>query len=280
MAYRTDRHLKILFLAVILTASCAVNGGLFAEETAEKPLEKAAETSPKPEEHKAEESVSPEITALQEYNKGVELFQVAQIQAEKGNQKGQKTLLTEAIHHFEKALKLNAQLVEAQSNIGFAQLTLRKYSQAEASFKTALKLNPHHINTLNGLATTQALKGDLDQAVKTFDQLLILIPDNPQYWFNKGSVMQRAGKADEAQKAYEKALALEPNDQRSLFNLATLLHNQGQLMQAKPFYEKAKRISISNPIGLECIHRLELIGQGPGQTTPESHSSSEVPAKP
>ena len=88
-----------------------------------------------------------------DYNKGVELFQIAQVQSEKGNVNGQKQLLKEAIHHFEAALKLNPKLVEAQSNIGFAELTMHQYRRSIEAFQKALSINPKHLNTLNGLST-------------------------------------------------------------------------------------------------------------------------------
>lgn len=194
-----------------------------------------------------------------EYNKGVELFQIAQIQNEKGNSNGQKKLLKEAISHFEAALKQNAKLVEAQSNIGFAHLTLRDYRKAISAFEKALAINPQHLNTLNGLSTAYAFDGDIDKALKTFKNLTTLDPGNSQYFFNEGSVLQKAGRLNEAKQAYEQALKIQPRDQRTLFNLGTLYENQGKLLEAKPYYEKAKGVEIGNTIGLEAIRRLESI---------------------
>ncbi|WP_373532413.1 tetratricopeptide repeat protein [Vampirovibrio sp.] len=194
-----------------------------------------------------------------EYNKGVELFQIAQIQNEKGNSSGQKKLLKEAIHQFEAALKINPKLVEAQSNIGFAYLTLRDYRQSIRAFEKALGINPNHLNTLNGLSTAYAFDKKTDQAIETFNKLTRLDPGNSQYFFNKGSVLQKAGRLQEAEQTYLQALKIKPNDQRVLFNLGTLYENQGKLEQAKPYYEKAKGVEIGNSIGLEAIRRLENI---------------------
>lgn len=194
-----------------------------------------------------------------EYNKGVELFQIAQIQGEKGNTNGQKQLLKEAITHFEAALKQNPKLVEAQSNIGFAQLTMHQYHKAIEAFQKALLINAKHLNTLNGLSTAYAFDGKINEAIKTFNQLTTLDPGNAQYFFNKGSVLQRAGRIDEARVAYEQALKIQPADQRTLFNLGTLYENQGKLEIAKTYYTKAKGVEIGNTIGLEAIQRIEAI---------------------
>jgi tetratricopeptide (TPR) repeat protein len=194
-----------------------------------------------------------------EYNKGVELFQIAQVQSEKGNLSGQKQLLKEAINRFEASLKQNPKLVEAQSNIGFAYLTLHQYNRAIEAFQKALSINPKHLNTLNGLSTAYAFDGKIDDAIKTFNQLTTLDPGNVQYWFNKGSVLQRAGRVEESRVAYEQALKIQPTDQRTLFNLGTLYENQGKLEVAKTYYAKAKGVEIGNTIGLEAIQRIEAI---------------------
>lgn len=211
---------------------------------------------------------SKKLQALAEYNKGVELFQIAQIQAEKGNLNGQRKLLREAIKYFESALKLDAKLVEAQSNIGFAYLTLRDNRRAIQSFERALGLNPHHLNTLNGLSTAYAFNKDVTRAIETFDKLTTLDPANVQYFFNKGSVLQKAGRLAEAEEAYAQALKIQPNDQRANFNMGTLLENQGQLEAAKPYYEKAKSAEVGNPVGLEAIRRLEMIETALRQQAP------------
>ena len=194
-----------------------------------------------------------------DYNKGVELFQIAQVQSEKGNVNGQKQLLKEAITHFEAALKQNPKLVEAQSNIGFAELTMHQYHKSIEAFQKALAINPKHLNTLNGLSTAYAFDGKIDEAIKTFNQLTTLDPGNAQYFFNKGSVLQRAGRIEEARIAYEQAIKIQPNDQRTLFNLGTLYENQGKLELAKTYYLKAKGVEIGNTIGLEAVQRIETI---------------------
>ncbi len=222
----------------------------------------------------------PSQKALDRYNRGVELFQLAQIQLEKGNPKAQERLLKKAIEQFEEAIKQESDLVEAQSNIGFAWLTLEKHGRAIDAFNRALKLNPKHLNTLHGLMTAFAFDKQVDKAIEVADRLTLLDPGEPTYFYSKGSVLQRAGRFKEARAAYEEALRLDPNHQRSLFNLATLLENQGKLEEAKPFYERAKGIEVGNIVGLEAIHRLEAIeivlkqkAEKQEQATPEPRTS-------
>lgn len=239
----------ILGIAATVTLSGAAMPAAYAQPKTAAPKPAKQET--------AADSALP--AGAVEYNKGVELFQIAQVQNEKGNSNGQKQLLKEAIKRFENALSKNPKLVEAQSNIGFAYLTMHDYRRAITAFEKALAINSQHLNTLNGLSTAYAFSGNIDKAIQTFDKLTTLDPGNSQYFFNKGSVLQRAGRIDAAQKAYEQALKITPNDQRTLFNMGTLYENQGKLETARPYYEKAKGVEIGNTIGLEAIRRMEII---------------------
>lgn len=197
--------------------------------------------------------------ATEAYNRGVYLFQIAQTQAQKGNRQGQKDLLKEAIENFEKALTLDPKLVAAQSNIGFAYLTLEKEKDAEKAFQQALAIDKNHLNTLNGLATTQALRGNNEAALTTFDKLTLLDPGNAEFFFNKGSVLQKAGRPKEAEAAYQEAIRLDANHQQSWFNLATLYENTERFQEAVKAYETTKHLDITTSIGLEATNRLQWL---------------------
>lgn len=204
---------------------------------------------------------STQHTAEDTYNRGVYLFQVAQTQGGKGNTQGQKDLLTQAIQQFETALTLNPNLVTAQSNLGFAYLTLGKAKKAEKAFQKALALDSNHLNTLNGLATVQALRGHTPEALATFEKLTLLDPSNAEYWFNQGSVLQKASQPKQAEQAYQKALELNPAHQQSWFNLATLYENTHRFDDAVEAYGQAKHLDITTAIGLEATNRLQWLSQ-------------------
>ncbi len=254
-------------------------------------------------------------TPEEHYERGLDLFKIAQNQSEKGNLNGQRTLLKEAIAEFTEAVTLatpkapepkkesskdsnkenndqtkKPQLapraampkvaIEAESNIGFAYLTLKNYKEAIKAFEQTLKWNPNHLNTLNGLGTTYAFDKKETLALESFEKLVKLDPGNAQFFFNQGSVLQRFERYDEAKVAYEKALSLAPQDQRTLFNLASLLDNQGAWAEARPYYVKAKEIAIESPIGLEAFHRIQAIdAQLQAKETEQVSSKKETDLK-
>jgi tetratricopeptide (TPR) repeat protein len=246
-------------------------------QTSDKKAKKPAPNRPQqnqPSVKPPELMTAPNDADLEAYNKGVELFQVAQGQAEKGNLNGQQALLQEAHKQFEVCLRLNPQRVEAQSNLGFVELTLRRYRPAVKAFERALAIQPHHPNTLNGLATTYTLMNQTDKALAVMDQLLKVVPDNPQYWYNQGCMLQKARRFDDAEKSYQQALSLYPQDQRTLFNLGTLAEARGKRVEAETLFTKAKNTGIDTPIGLEAYKRLQSLKQIPQKPVPPKPDTS------
>lgn len=205
----------------------------------------------------ADEAVPP--LAIDTYNHGVELFDEATQAAQQGDNARNKSLIQAALKQFQLAHQQNPQLAEAYSNEGYVYLSLKRYRAAQKAFGQALAVNPQHLNSLNGLAVALAEACKLPQALATMQTLLTLAPGEAQYQFNYGSLLQRAGQTEAAKAAYQKTLALEPNHQQALFNLATLYENAHQPTEALIYYRQAKAINISNPIGLEALHRVQAL---------------------
>ncbi len=227
----------------------------------------------------AEDAPPRALTAKDRYNRGVYLFQVGQQQAQTGNHKGQQDLVKKAIVEFDAALALDATLVEAQSNIGFAYLTMGKAKHAIKAFNKALALNKNHLNSLNGLATAQAHRKLYVDSLQTFDKLTTLDPGNAEYWFNKGSIHQKNQQTDAAEYAYQQALKINPGHQQTWFNLGTLYENLHEFDDAQDAYTHVKSIDITTPIGLEATNRLQwLEAELKGATEPTSMESVETTA--
>jgi lipoprotein NlpI len=220
----------------------------------------AAQATPPEETKPSTEANTPPKEAPQEaYNRGVELFNYAQLQLQNGNYNGHLQQLNLAREAFENALKGDPSLVEAQSNIGYVYLTQKDYPKAIKAFDKALLLNDKHLSSLNGLATTYALRNKLAVALTYYQRLTELAPGNDQFWFNQGSILQRMDQPEDAKAAYDEALKINPKNQRAWFNIGTLYENQGAAEQALTAYQKVKSIDLSNPIGLEALNRIKRI---------------------
>jgi tetratricopeptide (TPR) repeat protein len=274
MLQYAPRHYATVLMASLLWATPFASIGLGLPTAATCLAQQQGSGAPATTSPAASKAAS---AAPERFERGVALFQDAQRQAELGRADSQRTLLKEAITQFQAALEQEPKLVEAQSNIGFAWLTLGQYRKASKAFRAALDIAPKHLNTLNGLATVLALSKKLPESLAVYDKLITLDPGNAQYQFNRGSVLQRAKRWDEAQKAYEAALKIDPNDQRSLFNLATLMENKGALQQARTYYQRAKDVAIESPIGLEAVRRLEALPSPAASSASETTSVTPAP---
>jgi tetratricopeptide (TPR) repeat protein len=241
-----------LLRKLLLMAFClSVMSSCFCVTSFAEPSKKVASSSP----------LTQQEQALEAYNQGLELFQAAQKEEQKGELYNRRRLLGQSQKLLAKALHLAPHFVEAQSNLAYTYVAEKKYPKAIDAFKAALKLQPTHLNSLNGLATTYALNQQTALALSTFDELLKLAPGKAQFWFNKGSVLQLAKQMDEAKIAYTEALRLEPAYQQCWFNLGTLYENAGERSAAQQAYNKARQVAIDTPIGLEALRRFELLSQ-------------------
>jgi hypothetical protein len=238
----------------------------------------AAQATPPNETKPATEANPPAKETPQEaYNRGVELFNYAQLQLQNGNYNGHLEQLNLAREAFENALKGDPSLIEAQSNIGYVYLTQKDYPKAIKAFDKALLLNDKHLSSLNGLATTHALRNKLAVALTYYQRLTELAPGNDQFWFNQGSILQRMDQPDGAKAAYDEALKINPKNQRAWFNIGTLYENQGAAEQALTAYQKVKSIDLSNPIGLEALNRIKRIQTEAAQKQADNLSSAAKP---
>ena len=213
-------------------------------------------------------------TGLEDYNRGVEIFNYAQLQLQNGNFKGHLEQLKLARTTFETALRADPTMVEAQSNIGYVYLTEKNYKKAIKAFNKALLINENHLASLNGLATTYTLRHKFVKALGYYKTLTKLAPGNDQYWFNQGSVLQRMTRHDDAKTAYDEAVKINPNNQRAWFNVGTLYENKGATEQALLAYQKVKTIDLGNPIGLEALNRIKQIQSKQHQESTETSEDS------
>ena len=73
-----------------------------------------------------------------------------------------------AIHHFEKAVSLDASFLDAYINLGNVLKEAKIYDRAVASYLRALNLSPQHAVVHGNLACVYYEQGLLDLAIETY----------------------------------------------------------------------------------------------------------------
>lgn len=147
-----------------------------------------------------------------------------------------------AIHHFEKAVKLDPNFLDAYINLGNVLKEARIFDRAVAAYLRALNLSPSHAVVHGNLACVYYEQGLVDLAVDTYKRAIELQPHFPDAYCNLANALKEKGKVEEAEECYNKALTLCPTHADSLNNLANIKREQGLIEDAIALYTKALEV--------------------------------------
>jgi Flp pilus assembly protein TadD len=87
--------------------------------------------------------------------------------------------LNEAVQHFQTAVGLQPDLVEAHYYLGLSALTAQDPEQAAREFETALHYDPRYAKAYDGLGLVALRTNRPEEAAKNFRRALELNPDDP-----------------------------------------------------------------------------------------------------
>jgi predicted O-linked N-acetylglucosamine transferase (SPINDLY family) len=145
----------------------------------------------------------------------------------------------QAIAHYERALSLKPDYLEAHNNLGLALAAQGRIDQAITHYERALSLNPDYAKAHNNLGLALAAQGRIDQAITHYERALSLNPDDTLAHNNLGNALRARGQTDQAIAHYKRALSLNPDDALAHHNLGSVLMLQGRIDLAFPHYERA-----------------------------------------
>jgi tetratricopeptide (TPR) repeat protein len=122
-----------------------------------------------------------------------------------------------AVELITKAVRLNAKVAAAHSNLGIALLHLKRPAEALASYDTAIALKPDfaeaHYN--RGIALRDLQRPG--EALASYDTAIALKSDNTEAHYNRGNALRDLKRPEDALASYDKAIALRP-DHADAFN--------------------------------------------------------------
>jgi tetratricopeptide (TPR) repeat protein/ubiquinone/menaquinone biosynthesis C-methylase UbiE len=147
--------------------------------------------------------------------------------------------IDEAAAHYERALGLKSDYVEALSNLGNLRLMEGRGDEAIGLHKRALAHNPDYAEGQMNLGNALRERGQPGEAVTRYERAIALRPDYPEALSNLGNALHDLGKLSEARAAYERALALRPDFAEACGNLGNVFHELGELDAAVVQFERA-----------------------------------------
>jgi protein O-GlcNAc transferase len=128
-----------------------------------------------------------------------------------------------------------------------------RLDEAISCFQKALKINPNLVEVYNNLGNTFKDQGRLDEAISCFQKVLEINPNYAEAYNNMGNMLMGQGNLAEAVYHYQKALEINPNLAEAYHNLGNALKDQNRLTEALSSYQKALEI---NPDYAEAFSML------------------------
>jgi protein O-mannosyl-transferase len=145
----------------------------------------------------------------------------------------------EAMAHFQRALEIQPNNVEAIVNLGLAYSQIGRLNEAMAEYRRALELEPNNAETHDKLGGILLRQGQLNEAIGCFQKALELQPDNVSTLVNLGCALVQQNQPDAAMVCYQKALAIDPENAPAHSNLGNILFRRGLVDEAVEHYRRA-----------------------------------------
>ena len=166
----------------------------------------------------------------------------------------------DAISHFQRALKIKPDYLDALNNIGISYSKLNQFNYAMDNFQHALNLNDKHPITHFNIGVTLAKFGYTDNATQ-FLNTIDLKPDYiPPYIF-LGNYYGKNNEIDKALSYYTKAFGINPKDELLNLNLANVYENIGDFDKSIDHYS---RTTFINPSNQSAIYNLAVLQSNKG----------------
>jgi tetratricopeptide (TPR) repeat protein len=159
--------------------------------------------------------------------------------------------LTEAVEHYEKAIRLKPNFPDAHSNLGAALERLGKKEEAKAHFEEALRLAPANKQAAAHMGELFDEHGEVSAAVTRYTEMLRTDPNNAVTHFKLGRCLALLGRSAEAQEQYAEALRLQPDFADAHSELGVELGKSGNAPEALDHFRKA----VALKAGSEEFHK-------------------------
>jgi len=138
----------------------------------------------------------------------------------------------EALHSYERALRLDANSSQGWHGRARVLATLGRKNEAIKSFERAVALKPDNAMVWYDGGNFYFQSGDYREALRCYERSLQLDPKLAEVWNKKGLILDIADRVEEALKCYDEALKLNPR-------LADAWNNKGNLFFKKRNYNQA-----------------------------------------
>ncbi|MHB8773183.1 MAG: tetratricopeptide repeat protein [Syntrophales bacterium] len=133
-----------------------------------------------------------------------------------------------AVAHFQKALEIKPDYVNARYNLANALAISGRVDAAITHFQKVLEINPDYAEAFNYLGAIDARRGQFAAAIARFQRALEIKPDYVDAHYNLANALATSGQLDAAITHFQKALEIKPDFAQARTNLNLALKLRGQ----------------------------------------------------
>jgi tetratricopeptide (TPR) repeat protein len=162
-------------------------------------------------------------------------------------------LYTEAISHFERAVKSNPSSDDAWYDLADAYLGKRNYPGALATLQHVSAGGQKDTSYRALLADVDAHLGHTDEAIRLFQQLTVENPDKDQTYLSLALVYLRSGDTQQAHQTLEQGLTRIPDSGVLFWGVGVLAAVEGRLDQAESDLKKSVELLPEWPAGYSAL---------------------------
>ena len=160
-----------------------------------------------------------------------------------------KALLEADEQHYQRAIPLFEQVLQAEPDIALANLqlgrawnSLGEYAKAVPWLQKAVGLTPQSVEAHYELGAALGETGDWAGSAQQMQAALAQDPNSDELHFYLGSAYEESDRIPDAMKEYQAATRLNPDNYRANLLLGRLLAVQNQAAEALPYLKKAVQL--------------------------------------
>ena len=154
--------------------------------------------------------------------------------------------VSEALTHYQIAVRLRPNYVEALNNMGNALMQLGRKQEALDAYQTAIKYAPNYTEPYTNLGFLLMGAGHPNEGIAAYEQAVRLQLTSPNPHINLANGYLNVGRYEEAITQFQEAIKLNPNNSEAWYFLANAYVNTGHFKEAEEPYINALKLNPNN----------------------------------
>ncbi|MSU48990.1 MAG: tetratricopeptide repeat protein [Opitutus sp.] len=172
---------------------------------------------------------------------------------------------SDAVGHYEAAIRLRPTLAVAHYNLGNALAELGRTTEAVRAYEEALRLAPGHAGSHYNLGNALVRAGRKPEAKEHFAAAVHLAPDFLDAHANLGGVLLELGELEPARQEFERVLAADPAIASVHMNLGNVHLLAGRRPEATREFSRALELEPNFAAARDALKRLGAAGPTEGK---------------